>query len=607
MAVEPGHKRLHAVNLTFVVMFFGAALTTCAATPSQLLMPEAVDQVYADRDREAIWMAGPFATPLALTLLDYLASAGADGMDPEAYHLTELIQLLDQTSPSTESILISPGESQRAEILLTDAFLALGRDLTLGRIDPSTLWEKWSPPGDRPDPGPQLMRILVNIPGSAKERPAGTADLVVSALDSCRPGQREYRELRSAMKGLVDIALDGGWPTVTEGELLRPGDHTERVSQLRKRLAAGGDLVQLPLVFGAGLCVMGDPYLYDDFLASALCAFQKRHGLTADGIVGPRTLAALNVSAAQRAVQAALNLERWRWLPHDSGPRRIYVNIPDFSLSLNLGNGTPPLTMRAIVGRKDRPTPVLSGEMKWLVLNPRWTVPQKLARKDLLPKITADPDYLVDRGFRVFKDWRPGAVEIDPAVIDWTAMVPENLPFKFQQQPGPRNPLGRMKFLFPNPYCVYIHDTNHRAMFDRERRCFSSRCVRIENPEALLTELIANQKTSRDSTALTALAAGETVSLGLDEPLPVQFVYLTAWVDGKGILQFRDDCYGYDETLAANVSCTPLTPVPSLQPMGRTVPLAVAVNVSASTPSSDIGTYQVRTGPVSRWTKPEAE
>ncbi len=553
-------------------------------------------------------MAGPVVTPLARALYTQLACAGADGLDPTAYHLAELTPLLGQTTLSAEPILTNPETSRRAELLFTDAFLALGRDLALGRIDPGTLWEKWVPAADRPDPLPHLQRTLVNLPGASMVRRAGAEASVAAALAACRPDQPGYQKLRSALKSLVARALMGGWPSVDDGELLRPGDRTERVGQLRTRLASSGDLIPLPLAVAAPWCVTGDTNRFDAFLTCAVRSFQKRHGLRVDGLVGPKTLAALNVSARQRAVQAALNLERRRWLPRDMGQRHILVNIPDFSLSLDLGQGTPPLTMRAIVGRKDRPTPILSGEMKWLVLNPRWTVPQKLARKDLLPRIAADPGYLVESGFRVFHDWRPGAAEIDPAFIDWAAVTPQDMTFKFQQQPGPRNPLGHVKFLFPNPYSVYIHDTNHRGLFDRERRCFSSGCVRIEKPEALLTALIAEGETGRDSTALAAMAEGETVSLGLDEPVPVHFVYLTAWVDGKGTLQFRDDCYGYDATLVANVAFAPLAPVPNRSPAWQPVPLAIAANATATTPSSyDNGNHQDRTGPVSRWTKPDAE
>ncbi len=591
--------------MTFLVIFCVGSVVAWAV-PEALILPYAVDQVYADRAREAIWMAGPVATPLARTLFTQLASAGSDGLDPAAYHLAELTRLLSRDPPSTLSPgadLESPGQ---AELLFTDAFLALGRDLALGRIDPHTLWEKWLPEDDRPDPLPHLQRTLVNLPPASVENHTGAEAVVVSALAACRPDQPGYRKLRDAMNSLVAVARNGGWPPVDPGELLRPGDRSERVRQLRARLAISGDLIPLPLA-AAPWCVNGDPDRFDAFLACAVRSFQKRHGLRVDGVVGPKTLVALNVPAAQRAVQAALNLERRRWLPRDSEQRRILVNIPDFSLSLYPGDGTPPLTMRAIVGRKDRPTPVLSGEMKWLVLNPRWTVPQKLAREDLLPKVAAEPGYLIERGFRIFHDWRPGAEEVDPALIDWTSVTPKDMTFKFQQLPGPRNPLGRVKFLFPNPFSVYIHDTNHRALFNLPRRCFSSGCVRIEKPEALLTALIAGGKTGRDSTALAALTGGVTESWGLDEPVPVHFVYLTAWVDGKGVLQFRDDCYGYDTTLAVNVACAPLAPAPSWMPTGQPLPLAVASNATVPTGSWNNGNHQERTGPVSRWTKPDAE
>ncbi len=583
-----------------MIMLCGPALAAVAAPAGSLLLPGAVEQVYANRDHGAIWMADGKATPLARTLLDRLAQARGDGLDPAAYHLTELMPLLEQVPSPTETIRTNPETARRAEVLLTDAFLALGRDLARGRIDPGSLWEKWVPEKNRPDPLPRLQQVLVDLPDAATARPAAADSVVVSALNACRPDRGGYPKLREAMLNLARIARSGGWPTVDRGQLLRPGDRSPRVRQLRTRLTAGGDLVAPALGPSVPWCRGGDPCLYDDLLAHAVRSFQKRHGLAADGIVGPHTLAALNVPAAHRAHQAALNLERMRWLPRKREQRYILVNIPDFTLTLVPGDGSAPLTMPAIVGRKDRPTPVLSGEMKWLVLNPSWTVPQKLARKDLLPKVAADPGYLAERGFRVFADWRPGAAGIDPDAIDWTAVRPRDMAFKFQQQPGPQNPLGRVKFLFPNPFNVYIHDTNHRGLFNSERRCFSSGCVRIAKPEALLEALISSGKAECDSTALAALNDGETMSLGLDEPVPVHFVYLTAWVDGMGALQFRDDCYDYDQMLAANVACDPLAPVPVRSLRETPAPLAIAANSTAAPPAQDHENYQLRTGPVSR-------
>ncbi|MBE0567311.1 MAG: L,D-transpeptidase family protein, partial [Krumholzibacteria bacterium] len=338
---------------------------------------------------------------------------------------------------------------------------------------------------------------------------------------------------------------------------------------------------------------------YDPALAAAVGAFQRRHGLAADGIIGPQTLAALNVPADQRALQVTLNLERWRWLPREPGPRHLLVNIPDFSLAL-VEDGVPTLTMRAVVGRPDRPTPVVSGLMQWLVINPGWSVPQKLAREDLLPKLAADPGYLLDRGFRVYADWRPGAAEIDPAGVDWRAIDPLHLGFKFFQAPGPRNPLGRVKFMFPNDFSVYIHDTDQRGVFAQDQRCFSAGCVRIEAPDDLLQRLALRGNAPAEAAVQTAMAGNKSVGLALAEALPVHLVYLTAWVETDGTLQFRRDCYGYDGDLAAALVAGARAPVAPHRPL----PPAVIARAAAPAPTA---AHQVRTGPVSMWTKREAE
>ena len=557
----------------------------------------AVVRIHAARDQVPVWVDGRVLTPRTLGFLEMLAAADTDGLDPTAYHLDELDRL--KTGGQTTPAVWTDFQAMRtAESLLSDAFLALGVHLARGRVEPGAVWEKWPTPAVLPDPLPLLEATLADLPAPGREQPAAIRQTLVQTLDSCRPDRADYRRLRRELARLDGVARAGGWPLVEPGDLLRPGMVDARIPVLRARLHAGGDLPAPWLAIGIPVGAGDDRELFSAELAGALCSFQRRHGLTPDGILGPRTLSALNVQAADRVRQIALNLERWRWLPRDPGERHIQVNIPDFTLAL-VTDGEPELTMRAIVGRHDRPTPVVSGMMSWLVLNPRWNVPQKLAREDLLPKLTADPAYLADRGFRIFTDWRPGAVEIDPAQVDWPAMVPWDMAYKFQQEPGPRNPLGRIKFLFRNEFSVYIHDTNQRAAFARWPRCFSSGCVRVEDPASLLLALTA--PAAGDSAAVAALAEGATLSVGLKQPLPVHLVYLTAWVDQNGVLQFRDDCYGYDTDLAEALAACRIPPAPA-NPLRAEQEVAVVGELGTAA-----AVHQVRTGPVSTWTNPGPE
>lgn len=598
MAHGSGQRRPARLILTTTAALCLAAIAM--AGPDALLRPGTVAQVYAARDRQAIWVAGPELTAQARGLLGWIAAVEADGLDPADYHLPELHGLLAMVARGGEPVWADAAAAQRAEYLLTDAFLAVGHDLAQGRVDPAVLWKNWSPAAQHADVLARLQGTLTRMPAARAGERTAAADSLIADLTACRPAHAEYQALRQVMIDLAGITAVGGWPTVDAGRALHPGDRDQRSPQLRARLMATGALARPTPAPAAPWQQGGDPLLFDEPLAAAVRAFQRSHGLDADGVVGARTLAALNVTAAARAAQVALNLERWRWQPQQLGRRHIRVNIPDYSLAV-IADGAPELTMRAIVGRPDRPTPVLSSAVSGLVLNPRWNVPQKLAREDLLPKLAADPGYLAERGIRVFRDWRPGSPEIDPATVDWSTIVPGDLAYKFQQEAGPRNPLGRIKFTFPNEYAVYIHDTDQRGAFAHERRCLSSGCVRVEDPQGLLAALVPDGS-PLDTVLQAALGDDATSALALPARLPVHLMYLTAWIDAGGVLQLRDDCYGYDLELAAALAARRGTPAP----VPPVEPLLVAWSTLPA--AADPGpVHQVRTGPVSMWTNPGPE
>jgi murein L,D-transpeptidase YcbB/YkuD len=229
------------------------------------------------------------------------------------------------------------------------------------------------------------------------------------------------------------------------------------------------------------------------------------------------------------------------------------VNITESRLRVVSEDSTV-LAMRAIVGRADRPTPTLSSRITHLEVNPSWNIPQRLARDDVLPQVHADPEYLLRNDIRVFADWSPQAPRLDPLSVDWPAIVPDRLAFKLQQAPGPQNPLGRVKFMFANPFAVYIHDTPHRGKFRAAERFFSSGCVRVEDPLALAHALIAAPQSDAAESLQSALEGNATRAIDLPRSVPVHLTYLTAWADDDGTLHFRDDAYGYDRMLVEGLA-----------------------------------------------------
>ena len=352
------------------------------------------------------------------------------------------------------------------------------------------------------------------------------------------PPHDGYRALQQSLPRYRAIQRKGGWPFIAAGPKLQPGDCGPRVEQLQQRLAVSGDDRSRPK---AGI------HCYDADLAAAVARFQRRHGLIADGVAGARTLAALSVPVEARILQIQLSLERWRWMPADMGPRYLLVNIPGFQMEV-VENGRVVRTMRTIVGRKRRPTPVLASTITHLEINPYWHVPHKIAREDLLPKIQANPDFLVRQDFRVFEGWAPGARELNPASIDWTAVSADNFTYRLRQEPAGRNALGRVKFMFRNDMSVYLHDTPSKRLFKKSSRSFSSGCVRVEEPLALVSLLLERQDWDQERLD-QAVATDQRQVVVLDEPVPVYLVYLTAWVAPDGTNHFREDIYGQDHIL----------------------------------------------------------
>jgi murein L,D-transpeptidase YcbB/YkuD len=246
--------------------------------------------------------------------------------------------------------------------------------------------------------------------------------------------------------------------------------------------------------------------------------------------------------------QILVNMERWRWMPEDLGERHVLVNMAGFELDF-VENGNPVLNMRVVVGRPYRQTPAFTGRISYLQFHPYWTVPRIIAVEDLLPKFSENPDQLVKDGYRLF-DGPDDDSEIDPASVDWFSLGRHNFPYRLRQDPGPKNALGRVKFMFPNRFAIYMHDTPSRSLFERSVRSFSSGCIRVEKPIELAVRLLENKKGWDLDRINAAIDSGETMTVGLPAPIPVHLTYLTAWTAEDGEIHFRGDLYGRDRRLA---------------------------------------------------------
>ncbi|NLH75439.1 MAG: L,D-transpeptidase family protein [Acidobacteria bacterium] len=491
---------------------------------------EVLPAFYRARDGKPAWIDDALALTDAAAFLDALRLVAGDGLEPANYHLAALESLLAETRAGRRKgpRRVRPETLADLEMLLTDSFLLCGSHLVHGQVDPETIQSEW------------FIQGRVEDLTAALEKGLRAGD-VPGALDSLRPAHAVYAGLRQALRDLSGLAAAGGWPGFPAGPKLVPGDRDPRVGALRTILAATGDHSPSapPL----------DAELFDSELERSVEAFQRRHGLEPDGVVGAGTAAALDVPAARRLDQVRANLERWRWIAPDLGESFVLVNVADFRLGV-VEDGREVVSMAAVVGTAYRRTPDFSGRMSYLEINPTWTVPPKLVREDILPKVRKDPDYLKRKGFRVFSDWSAGAGEIDPGSVDWAGLDGASVPFKFRQDPGPQNSLGRIKFMFPNKFDVYLHDTPERGIFGLAQRDRSSGCIRVERPVDLAEHVLRGDPAWTRETILEAIESGETRVIHLRRPLNVHLIYWTAWLDGDGRIQFRNDIYLRDAALS---------------------------------------------------------
>lgn len=484
---------------------------------------------YRARDCRPAWIDDALSLSDAAAFLEALRLVSGDGLDPENYHLAALEFLVREIKPANgkKPRRVRPEALADLEMLLTDAFLLCGSHLVHGQVNPETIQSEWFIKGRYEDLAAVLEKGL-----AAKDVPG--------ALDSLRPSHAVYKGLKRAFGMYRDLAGAGGWPGFAPGPKLVKGDRGERVKALRKMLAATGDL--------SGPARTDDPDLFDDVLERSVQAFQRRHGLEPDGAVGAETATALNVPAAERLTQIRANLERWRWITQDLGERYILVNVADFRVAV-VEAGREVLSMPAIVGSVYRRTPDFSGRMSYLEINPSWTVPPKLAREDILPKLKKNPGYLKEKGIRIYRDWTDGAPEIDSAAVDWSQVKADALSYKFRQDPGPHNSLGRIKFVFPNKFDVYLHDTPERGLFSRASRDFSSGCIRVERPVDLAEYVLRGDPDWTREKILAAIEGSESRVVHLRDPVGVHLLYWTAWLADDGKVQFRKDIYLRDAAL----------------------------------------------------------
>ena len=469
---------------------------------------------YFDRKFKPVWTRDGGAKSKARELLEILKKADADGLDAAWYRVREIDDLIDETDPRGLAEL---------DMLVTRAFIDYARDLTKGRVAPGEV--------DNENATAPLEIGAATLLDGAEQ-----ADSIAEYVKTLQPGSDRYLRMRTKLAELRKLDASGGWPVIPEGATLKPGANDARMAVIRDYLVATGDLTSADRAAGE---------TYDPKAVAAVKSFQERHGLTEDGVVGGTTLTEMRVPVDRRLRQLEVNMERRRWMNRDLGDLHIFVNLADQYLKVVRDEKTIH-TALLVVGKPFTRTPIFSEKMTYVVFNPYWSVPPSIANKEYLVKLRSDPGVLNRQKIRVFAGVGDNAREIDPFAVNWSSM--SRMPYTLRQDPGKGNSLGRVKFMFPNKYNVYIHDTPAKALFSKDLRVYSHGCMRVQHPEELAEVLLKSQGWTPEKIANQIASGGQKI-VNLKTPIPVHVTYLTAWVNKDGSVNFRRDVYKRDQRL----------------------------------------------------------
>jgi len=483
-----------------------------AAEPPEPLGADAwkhVRRLYTTFDRRLLWLSDRGVhQPRVSALLRGLADADSDALRLDDYPLAELSEALavvGRKRPTAEQLA-------DADVLLTSSFVALGEQLLTGQDKPENFAQSWhiNPLEERVD-----SALVLTL----------REDDFAAGLARMHPQDPGYDALRGALARYRQLVANGGWRPVPTGRALKRGDTTSaaRLDALRARLSAEGYQVESAT----------RPEVYDEQLAGAVADFQQHHSIAVDSVLGGETLEALNVPAEYRTAQIAANLERYRWLPRSLGSRYVLVNVPAFTLTA-YDDEQAPLEMKVIVGKdyENRATPVFSDSMEYVIFRPYWNVPPTIAANEVFPKEAAHPGYLASQDMEIYNDHGRRAV---------------------RQRPGPTNALGLVKFMFPNDFNIYLHDTPQRDLFDKDVRAFSHGCIRVAKP-AELAEWALGWPADR---VQAELHGSDNHRVNLPYKIPVYIVYFTTFVR-DGDLHFGNDLYDRDDALVERLTRSPV-------------------------------------------------
>ena len=503
---------------------FGLLMSLCLFTHFSFAAPSLENAgnttTYTATPLQFNWFANEQTLTSADEGLRFIAASAKQGLAPEDYHLVQLQQL---------RLASNPQYRMKFNHLLSQSLLSLIHDLKVGKWLAIEADPDWFIPQETFDAETFLSHAI-------------QSQHLSNHLDLLIPSDTEYQTLVEALARYQSYVEHADWSPIPPTPILKLGVQHPHSALIQSRLAMEDKVLAMTHA------VVSD--LYDPLMERAVRRFQSRNSLKVDGIIGRNTLRAMNITAAFRVQQLKVNLERRRWLPDTLGDRYIFINLAKYRLQA-IDNGQERLSMNIIVGKKKRQTPSFSAQMSHMVFNPYWHVPSKLARLDLLPKQQQDPHYLYQHGIRVFSVASGQKIEQNPYTIDWLSMSNHfALPYIFRQDPGNQNSLGRIKFMFKNPWAIYLHDTPSKLLFKKTQRALSSGCIRVADPINLAKFSLTGHR--QQGTVIERIQSERNHGLHLKTPLNIFAVYFTVSVHDNDLL-FSPDVYQRDQRMIKNL------------------------------------------------------
>ncbi len=470
---------------------------------------QAMEAFYAARNYESAWLSGAFFQQRkAETLLKAFEEAWLHGLNPASYRIKEI------------KTLMQTGDDMQLDLILSDALVRYGRDLSGMRVNPGAIGQLakyWR----QPMHGTEVLEYVASASNTR------------AALENLAPQGKLYQQLQKELEALYTMPMNQDTTAIYVRGVVRPGETHKAVLPIRERLG-----------LDAGSAIQG-AYYYDDALAKAVMDFQRTHGLKPDGIIGPNTVKVMNLGRDDKIEQILVNMERLRWVEQDKPDRYVMVNVPSATLWA-VEDGRVKLEMPVIVGRVNRPTNIFTTRITGIRFNPTWTVPPTIKRDDYLPKLREDPYYLSDRGIELMEN----NMTLDPGQVNWEEKTwAEVNAMRMVQGSGRTNPLGQVRVLMNNPYNIYLHDTPKKSYFSRANRALSSGCVRMKEAKAFADFVLSPNKGWTTARMEKILETGELYDLGAEQSLPVYILYHTVWLGSDGQVVYGPDLYGHDRKL----------------------------------------------------------